>query len=124
MESFREMIPPHTAITWNDFYRFCGNNFIGRKKREAVMRAWPKDAGKALATMVDEIGKDYVPANMYIIWSEFDIPPESYRPYVAEVAKAVTEQRNTPKEPYDYWKFVYDNCYTLLKDVINDGRAT
>lgn len=116
---FVKMIPPHSAITWDDFYRFCGNNFIGRKKREAIMREWPYDAGKALADLADEIGQNYIPANIYAVWSEFDIPPEVYRAFVAETAEEMTKYRNTPSEPYEYWKFAYDNCFSLICSALN-----
>lgn len=121
---YLQMMPCNTAITWNDVYRFSGNNFIGRKTRERFMAAHP-DPGRCLADMADfvcdSVGGGYIPANKYIAFSEHDLAPENFDTVVGAVAKDVADQRNKENEPYEYWKFIFDNSLSALEVCFKDG---
>ena len=118
MQKFEELVPFGSAITWNDVYRFAGNNFIGSKRRR-VFEAEHADAGKCLAAMADEIGPGYIPSNQWIALSEHHLEPESFRLAVDAAAKSVNDQRARKNESFEYWQFVFNNCWAVFKEVLN-----
>lgn len=117
---YKSMIPNGTAITWDDVYRFSGNNFIGRKARERFMKE-NDDAGKCLAAMVDFVGERYIPANKYIALSKHDIAPEAFETISSTLADEMATRRHREGEPREYWKFVFDNSIKALEEYIGNN---
>ena len=117
MGKFESLVPPKSAITWNDVSRLAGNNYMGRKERERFTSKY-SDAGKCLGAMVDYLGPGYIPANKYIALSEARVDPEIFDEAVALAAKSVMDQRVLNKESFEYWQFVFNNCWGVFKEVL------
>lgn len=118
MEAFESLVPPKSAITWNDVSRLAGNNYMGRKERERFTKKY-SDAGKCLGAMVDYLGSGYIPANKYIALSEAGIEPEIFDEVVALAAKSVMDQRARKNESFEYWQFVFNNCWGVFEEVLS-----
>ena len=120
--TYEQLIPAHSAISWDDVYRFATNNVIGRKRYQPYVNKY-RDAGKCLGALADSIGcnptaegRRYFPANYWKIVYKYNLSEDQYFSSVKAIAEDLTKQRDSEDEPYEYWEFVTNNCLRLMEE--------
>lgn len=109
-------LPPNSGITWDDVYRFTGNNFIGRKVYQPYINRH-HDPGLCLNELV-RLVDNYIPANIYTACFKYGMTEKQYYAAVDLAAKDIAKQRNRKDEPVEYWTFVINNCWKVLEALI------
>ena len=107
---FKTEFPKGSSVTWDDVYRFTGNNFIGRRTYKPIMDAH-KDAGLCLVELAEEL-PEYIPANQWAFCSRYNMTALQFNATVKVIAEELASQTN---HDVDYWIFCCNNCWKLLE---------
>ena len=122
-----EDFPAATAITFDDVFRFCGNNCIGRHIYQPFIDEH-NDAGRCLVAIMEGVGlDDYVPGNLYIACQKYGMKYPEYRAAVDLLSKTLAEKRpngfENSEDAIAFWKFCINNSFELFDSLFEKGAT-
>lgn len=125
MQKALEHFPVGSSITFDDVYRFCGNNYIGRREYQPYIDA-NNDAGTCLVGLVTDFSLEdrYIPANLYIACQKYGLKYPEYNATVELMAKDIAaKQRNGFSSEGDaiiFWTFCINNSFELFNLIFEE----
>jgi len=121
--------PAGTGFTFDDVYRFCGNNCIGRNTYQSYVNQY-RDAGRCLNALHELLlaeGEEPISANQFLVCSKYGLTLPEYLAVTEVLARTAMDRegKRDKDEAADlsYWKFVVSNCFGLFEELFEGGTA-